>query len=152
MRRRPWVFAGAAALCAAGLITSRSYAILAPPAAAQDAPAPVPVVTAKVGVSDMPLVKIGLGTVTAYNTVDVHSQVVGTIQKIGFVEGQEVHPGSLIAQLDPRPFQAALQQAQATLARDQAHLANAHANCGGCAGQRYHRQRQRCDLQRTDPA
>ncbi len=128
MRRRSWLFAGAAALCAAGLIAWLPRTTLASPAAAQDVPAPIPVVTAKVGVSDMPLVKTGLGTVTAYNTVDVHTQVVGTIQKIGFVEGQEVHPGSLIAQLDPRPFEAALQQAQANLDRDEAHLDNAHAN------------------------
>jgi multidrug efflux system membrane fusion protein len=76
----------------------------------------------------MPLVKMGLGTVVAYNTVNMHTQVTGTIQQIGFVEGQPVQPGSLIAQLDPRPFQAALQQAQANLVRDQAHLANAQAN------------------------
>jgi multidrug efflux system membrane fusion protein len=62
--------------------------------------------------------------------VNVHAQVTGTIDKIGFVEGQTVHPGSLIAQLDPRPFQAVLQQAEAALARDTAHLANARANLG----------------------
>lgn len=52
----------------------------------------------------------------------------GTIDKIGFVEGQTVQPGSLIAQIDPRPFQAALRQAQAALARDTAHLTNARDN------------------------
>jgi multidrug efflux system membrane fusion protein len=66
--------------------------------------------------------------VQAYNIVDVHTQVTGTIQQIAFVEGQTVHKGSLIAQLDPRPFQAALQQTQASLARDQAQLANAQLN------------------------
>jgi len=96
-------------------------------AEAKAAPA-VPVVASKVDVSDMPLVKMGLGTVTAFNTVNIHTQVTGTIQKIGFVEGQAAQPGSLIAQLDPRPFQAALQQAEANLTRDQAHLANAQAN------------------------
>ena len=75
-----------------------------------------------------------------------HTQVTGTIEKIGFVEGQTVHPGSLIAQLDPRPYQAALQQAEANLARDQAHLANAQANLGryaaaGEAGLRDRRSR-----------
>ena len=101
----------------------------ASPAPAEAAVSPaIPVVTAKVGVSDMPLVKVGLGTVAAYNTVNVHSQVTGTIQKIGFVEGRTVQPGDLIARLDPRLFQAALQQAQANLARDEAHLANAQAN------------------------
>jgi multidrug efflux system membrane fusion protein len=60
--------------------------------------------------------------------VDVRTQVTGTIEKIGFVEGQTVHPGDLIAQLDPRPYRAALQQAEANLARDQAHLTNARVN------------------------
>lgn len=107
------------------------WLVPASPAPAEAAASPaIPVVTAKVGVSDMPLVKVGLGTVSAYNTVNVHSQVTGTIQKIGFVEGQTVKPGDVIAQLDPRLFQAALQQAQANLARDEAHLANAQANLG----------------------
>ncbi len=78
----------------------------------------------------MPVVKVGIGTVVAYNSVAVHTQVTGTIQQIGFVEGQTVHPGSLIAQLDPRPYQAALQQAKANLQRDAAHLDNAQANLG----------------------
>jgi multidrug efflux system membrane fusion protein len=76
----------------------------------------------------MPIVRVGIGTVVAYNSVAVHTQVTGTIQKIGFVEGQAVHPGSLIAQIDPRPYEAALRQTQANLARDQAHLSNAQAN------------------------
>ena len=86
------------------------------------APAPVPVVAEKVQVSDVPIVLTGIGTVTPYNVVQVHAQVTGTIDNIGFTEGQTVHPGSLIAQLDPRPFQAALQQAEAALARDSANL------------------------------
>ena len=85
-------------------------------------PAPVPVVAEKVQVSDVPTVLTGIGSVVAYNVVEAHAQVTGTIEKIGFIEGQTVHPGSLIAQLDPRPFQAALQQAEANLARDQANL------------------------------
>ena len=90
--------------------------------------APVPVVAAKAGVSDVPIVLTGIGSVAAYNTVNVTAQVAGTIQRIGFVEGQTVQPGDLIAQLDPRPYQAALQQAEANLARDQAHLTNARTN------------------------
>src|ERR1019366_5572694 len=92
------------------------------------APSPVPVVAEKVRVSDMPIVLTGIGTVVAYNVVDVHAQVTGTIDKIGFTEGQTVHPGSLIAQLDPRLFQASLQQAGAALARDTANLTAAQAN------------------------
>jgi multidrug efflux system membrane fusion protein len=89
----------------------------------QAAPAAVPVVAEKVQVSDVPIVLTGIGTVTPYNVVQVHAQVTGTIDSIGFIEGQTVRPGSLLAQLDPRPFQAALQQAEATLVRDTANLA-----------------------------
>jgi multidrug efflux system membrane fusion protein len=90
------------------------------------ATSPVPVVAEKVRVSEMPIVLTGIGTVTAYNVVDVHAQVTGTIDKLGFTEGQ--NPGSPIAQLDPRPFQASLQQAEAALARDTSNLAAAQAN------------------------
>ena len=94
-------------------------------------PAPaVPVVAEKLQASDVPIVMTGIGSVVAYNVVDIHAQVTGTIEQIGFVEGQVVHPNSLIAQLDQRPFQAALQQAEANLARDQANLANARLNLG----------------------
>ena len=93
-------------------------------------PAPVPVVAEKVQVSDVPTVLTGIGSVVAYNVVQAHAQVTGTIEKIGFTEGQTVRPGSLIAQLDPRPFQAALQQAEAALARDNANLVADQANLG----------------------
>jgi multidrug efflux system membrane fusion protein len=99
------------------------------PAPQPQAVAPaVPAVAEKVQVGDVPLVMAGIGTVQPYNTVDVHALVTGTINQIGFVEGQTVQPGSLIAQLDPRPYQAALQQAESNLARDQAHLTNAQLN------------------------
>lgn len=91
-------------------------------------PASIPVVVEKVEVSDMPIVLSGIGSVQSYNVVDVHAQVTGTIQQIGFVEGQTVHKGDLIAQLDPRPYQAALQQAEATLARDESQLNDAQIN------------------------
>jgi multidrug efflux system membrane fusion protein len=93
-------------------------------------PAPVPAIAEKVEVGDVPLVMEGIGTVEPYNVVDIHAQVTGTINSIDFVEGQTVKPGSVIAQLDPRPYQAALSQAQANLARDQAHLENAQTNLG----------------------
>ena len=88
----------------------------------------IPVNTAKVQVGDVPIVLTGIGSVQAYNVVDVHTQIPGTIQQIAFVEGQVVHKGSLIAQLDQRPYQAALQQAEANLARDEAQLTNAQVN------------------------
>lgn len=96
----------------------------------QTSPSAIAVVAEKVQVSDVPIVMSGIGTVEPYNVVDIHTQVTGTIDKMGFVEGQLVHPGGLIAQLDPRPYQAALQQAEADLARDQAHLTNAQMNLG----------------------
>jgi multidrug efflux system membrane fusion protein len=94
------------------------------------APAPVPVVAEQVRFSDVPTVLTGIGSVVAYNVVQARAQVTGTIDKIGFTEGQTVRPGSLIAQLDPRPFQAALQQAEATLAHDNANLVADQANLG----------------------
>jgi membrane fusion protein, multidrug efflux system len=127
MQRRALFLGGAGALTRVALLALRLF--LEPTSvSAEPVPEPIPVVTAKVGVSDVPIVKVGLGTVSAYNTVDVRAQVTGTIETIGFVEGQSVHPGSLIAQLDPRQFQAALQQAQAALEHDQANLENAEAN------------------------
>jgi membrane fusion protein, multidrug efflux system len=127
MRRRLIALTCASVVGAAGVAAWWFVPTSPAPTKAAASPA-IPVVTAKVGVSDMPLVKVGLGTVAAYNTVNIHSQVTGTIQKIGFVEGQTVQPGDLIAQLDPRPFQAALQQAQANRDRDEANLANAQVN------------------------
>ena len=117
------------ALCAGGFAFWHVYG--AQSMTRPQAPAPaVPVVAEKLQASDVPIVMSGIGTVVAYNVVDVHAQVTGTIDQIGFVEGQVVHPNSLIAQLDQRPFQAALQQAEANLARDQANLANARLNLG----------------------
>src|SRR5262249_54066383 len=74
---------------------------------------------------DVPIVIRGLGTVTAYNTVSVKSRVTGNVTQIDFREGQEVKTGDLLVQLDPRPYQAALDQAKATKARDEANLENA---------------------------
>lgn len=116
-------------VCAAAAVALRFHLHSASAPVATPAPA-VPVVTETIHGTDMPIVKTGLGTVVAYDTVAIHAQVTGTIQKIGFVEGESVQSGSLIAQLDPRPFQAALDQAQANLQRDQAHLENAQANLG----------------------
>ena len=117
------------ALCAGGCAFWHVYG--AQSMTQPQAPAPaVAVVAERLQASDVPIVMTGIGTVVAYNVVDVHAQVAGTIEQIGFVEGQTVQPGNLIAQLDPRPFQAALQEAEANLARDQANLANARVNLG----------------------
>ncbi len=74
---------------------------------------------------DYPVYIDGLGQAQAYNTVTVRTRVDGQIEKIAFEEGQVVKAGDLVAQIDPRPFQAALDQAKAKQAQDQANLANA---------------------------
>jgi membrane fusion protein, multidrug efflux system len=90
----------------------------------------VPVVASVVSSQDVPIYLRGVGTVIAYNTVLVRSQIQGQITKIAFTEGQTVHAGDLLAQIDPRPYQAQLDQVTATRDRDQAQLANAQANLG----------------------
>jgi len=88
----------------------------------------VPVAVATVVQKDVPIYLEGLGTVTALYTVTVKSQVDGRLDKVFYVEGQKVKKGELLAQIDPRPFEAALHQAMATVARDQAQLVNARLN------------------------
>jgi multidrug efflux system membrane fusion protein len=77
---------------------------------------------------DVPIYLRGVGTVIAYNTVVVRSQIQGQITRIAFTEGQAVHAGDLLAQIDPHPYQAQLDQTIATRDRDQAQLNNALAN------------------------
>ncbi|BEV72740.1 MdtA/MuxA family multidrug efflux RND transporter periplasmic adaptor subunit [Paludibacterium sp. THUN1379] len=83
------------------------------------------VTVASVVSRDMTIYLTALGTVTPNNTVTVRSRVDGQLMKLGFSEGQMVRQGQMLAQLDPRPFQVALTQAQGQLARDQAQLKNA---------------------------
>jgi membrane fusion protein, multidrug efflux system len=118
------VVLGALALTAVVLITWR---MLHKPAdaATNKGPPPIAVETAKVGHSDVPIYLQGLGTVQAFYTVTVTARVDGEIQRIAFTEGQEVKKGDLLAQIDPRPNQAAYNQALATKAKDAAMLANA---------------------------
>ncbi|MDQ6719505.1 MAG: efflux RND transporter periplasmic adaptor subunit [Candidatus Dormibacteraeota bacterium] len=77
---------------------------------------------------DVPIYLTGVGTVIAYNTVIIRSQIQGQIVSIDFTEGQAVHTGDLLAQIDPRPYQAQIDQMTATRDRDQAQLVNAQAN------------------------
>jgi membrane fusion protein, multidrug efflux system len=88
----------------------------------------IQVETAMAGRSDVPIYLDGLGTVQAFYTVTVTARVDGELQKVGFVEGQTLKKGDLIGQIDPRPFQAALDQAVATHAKDVAQLASAKAD------------------------
>jgi multidrug efflux system membrane fusion protein len=94
-------------------------------AATHDAPQGIAVATAAATQTDVPIYLQGLGTVQAFYTVTVTARVDGELQKIGFTEGQTVRKGDLLAQIDPRPNQAAYQQAVATKAKDAAQLANA---------------------------
>ena len=95
----------------------------APPAAPS-----VTVVASVVAQHDVPIYLTGVGTVIAYNTDIVHSQIQGQLTSVNFTEGQTVHTGDLLAQIDPRPYQAQIDQLTANRDRDQAQLANALAN------------------------
>ena len=90
------------------------------------APAPaVPVTAGTVREENVPVFLHGIGTVQAYNMVSVKSRVDGQIVKVGFKEGQEVKAGDPLFQIDPRPYQAALEQAEAAKQKDEAQLAGA---------------------------
>src|SRR5690242_3125151 len=91
---------------------------------ASSAPPP-PVHTAIVQTASFPVVLNGLGTVQATNTVTARSRVDGQIERVGFEEGQMVHEGEVLVQIDAAPFQATLDQAVAKLGQDQASLTNA---------------------------
>lgn len=91
-------------------------------------PTAVPVVTATVTGKDVPIYLRGIGTVLAYNTDIVRSQIQGQLIQIAFTEGQAVNAGDLLAQIDPHPYQAQIEQLTANRDRDQAQLTNAEAN------------------------
>jgi multidrug efflux system membrane fusion protein len=119
---------GLAALATAGGL----YAAMRnePGKAATTPPLAVPVVAAPVTRHDVPIYLRGVGTVIAYNTTVVRSQIQGQLVRIAFSEGQTVKAGDLLAEIDPRPYQAQLDQVTATRDRDKAQLANAIANLG----------------------
>jgi multidrug efflux system membrane fusion protein len=97
-------------------------------AAAPAAPRAIPVVAAAARTGDLPIHLDALGTVTAFNTVTIRTRVDGQLVKVGFAEGQVVHEGDVLAEIDGRPFEVQLSQAQGQFARDQALLKNAHAD------------------------
>src|SRR5437762_478261 len=101
---------------------------LAAEPAARPVPQGVPVIVAAARQGDMPVYLTGLGSVTAYNTVTVKSRVDGQLINVAFQEGQFVRAGDLLAEIDPRPFQVQLTQAQGQLARDMAQLQDAKRN------------------------
>jgi multidrug efflux system membrane fusion protein len=113
---------------AAGLAIAGTLWLRAPAKAPPADPPPVPVTAAPVTRGDVSSERDALGRVTALNTVVVRAQVAGQVQKFTFEQGEKVTAGQLLAQIDPRPFQGAVEQDQAVIARDRANLANAKAD------------------------
>lgn len=122
-RKHAWI--GVFALGAVVLLAWRTAVHVPADAATRNAPPAIAVDTAAVTHADVPIYLSGLGTVQAFYTVTVTARVDGELQKIAFTEGQTVHKGDLLAQIDPRPNQAAYEQAVATKAKDAAQLVNA---------------------------
>ena len=123
----------AAVLTLALLAIVMSWVIdtVAPSAEAQSPPPSgpgVPVTAGTVASTDVPVFLNAIGTVQAYNMVTIKSRVDGQIVKVAFAEGQDVKAGTALIQIDPRPFQALLDQAMATKQKDEAQLASAQAD------------------------
>lgn len=126
---------GALAIAALGLVAALSWWLWpAAPASGKSGhkgmpgspwSGPVPVRLTEVVRGDFPVELNALGTVTAPNTVSIRPRVGGELVKVLFEEGQQVKAGQLLAQIDPRPYQVALAQAEGTLAQNQAQLDNA---------------------------
>ena len=114
--------------------------------------AAVPVTIAPVVKTDFPVYLSGLGTVQGFNTVLVRTRVDGQIDQVAFKEGQQVKQGDVLIQIDPRPFQAALDQAKAKKAQDQANLANANLDLQRFTTLGEFATRQQTDTQRSTVA
>ncbi len=127
MKRMTKIALGLSLVAAAGVALDH-YLAAPVPAATPKAASPVPVVVAAVKQGDVPIVLSGLGTVQALNTAVIRSQVTGLLQSVDFIEGQQVRRGDRLAQVDPRPEQARLDEAQAQLSRDQEQLSNLQTN------------------------
>lgn len=126
-KHRAWIWLLALAVLAGGFWYYRSHqaakqAQQTAAAQAKAANAPVSVVVATATRGNLPIYLNGLGTVTAFNTVTVHTRIDGQLDSVAFKEGEYVHQGDLLAQIDPRTFQVQLEQAQGQLAKDQALL------------------------------
>ena len=123
-RRLFWSIAALLVAAAAGSWWHLSREQNVAPQAQRPAPA-IPVRIAQVQRQDIPIFLSGIGAVHAFNIVTVKTRVDGHLDRVAFVEGQEVQEGEILAQIDPRPFQAQLGQARAAKARNEALLANA---------------------------
>jgi multidrug efflux system membrane fusion protein len=120
---------GATALATSLMVASGFFqASVAQPSATEQPAATVPVTAAQVKREDVPIFVEGIGTVQAFQSVLIQARVIGWLDRIAFTEGQDVKPGDLLAEIDPRPYAATLAQAQAKLAADQATLSNDEVN------------------------
>jgi multidrug efflux system membrane fusion protein len=127
--RGKWILAGGiVAVALAGFLGWHHWHASATAAPAAKPQAAIPVTVAAAQTADFPVYLYGLGTVQPYDTVTIRSRVDGAITKIGFQQGQMVNAGDLLAQIDPRPYQAALDQALAKKAQDEATLKDAQLN------------------------
>ena len=115
-RRRYFVLAGLGVLA----VILAAWAILHKPPEKKPAPHAIPVTAAKAQAQDFQLAITALGAAQAWTSDMILAQVSGKLIRVNFKEGSEVKAGQLLAEVDPRPFQAALDQAQGTLAKDQA--------------------------------
>jgi multidrug efflux system membrane fusion protein len=123
--KRALLVAGTTIVVVAGIVGWRVLEAPADANAPAALPPPIPVEIATAARGDVTVYLTGLGSVQAFNTVTVRSRVDGELQKVAFTEGQDVKRGDLLVQIDPRPFQAQLDQAIAKRAQDAAQLANA---------------------------
>ena len=126
MRRKIIILAVGVVVILGGVLAFNSGS--ASKASAAAPASPVPIVAGVVAQHDVPIYLTGIGTVIAYNTAIIHSQIQGQIASINFSVGQTVHAGDLLAQIDPRPYQAQIEQLTANQDRDQAQLTNSLAN------------------------
>jgi multidrug efflux system membrane fusion protein len=125
-RRRKSALWLSAIAAAAGLVFAGYFAVSRPAAVPHArVPAAIPVTLAEAKAQDVPIFLDGLGTVQASNTIAIRTQTNGTLQSVNFVEGQQVKKGDVLAVIDPRPLQAALDQAVAKKAEDEAMLVSA---------------------------
>lgn len=151
MSKLHWISIGLVVALSAGAVAYWRYpAAKSPGTTATTAARPaVPVTAANVEKKDFPIYLTGLGSVQGFNTVVVRTRVDGQIHRIAFKEGQLVNQGDLLARIDSRPFQAALDQATAKKVQDEANIANAkldlqrYTNLGDFA------TRQQLDTQRS---
>jgi membrane fusion protein, multidrug efflux system len=120
-----WIIGGVIVLIAIILFARHRAATAATPTGGRFGNAPLAVGVARVTTGDIPITINALGTVTPLATVTVHPQITGPLMKIAFAEGQSVKAGDLLVLIDPRPYQAARDQAAGQIKRDQALLANA---------------------------